>query len=135
MSSPFSLLMCHHAGASTSSCIFSTVATYLSELQSRASQNLDTARGQVEPYIPDSIDTEKLTQVSSILRTQAEGLGQQLETQAEALKAQLESTGQEISTYFAGMMDRLNDELPSIATQVREKLEEIVEKVKETASA
>lgn len=129
------LLMCHHVGASTSSCIFSTVATYLSEVQSRASQNLDTAREHVEPYLHSSIDSTRMRELSSALRDQAEGLGQQLESQAQVLRTQLETTGQEVRTFLEGMMDRLNDELPSIATQVREKLEEIVEKVKETATA
>lgn len=127
--------MWHHVGASTSSCIFSTVATYLGELESRTSQNLDTAREQVEPYIRMDATGEKMRQLSSALRDQAEGLGQQLESQADDLRTQLETTGQEVRTFFEGMMDRLNDELPSIATQVRDKLQEIVEKVKETASA
>lgn len=129
--------MCQPAGTSTPSCLFSTVATYMSELQSRASQNLDAAREQVEPYLRGTMQTtdERMKQVSTALRTQAEGLGQQLESQAEVLRTQLEATGQEMRTFFEGMMDRLNEELPSIASQVREKLEDIVEKVKETASA
>lgn len=129
------MLMCHHVGASTSSCIFSTVATYLRELESRTSQNLDRAREQVEPYISIDATGEKMRQLSSALREQAEGLGEQLESRAFDIKTQVETTGQEVHTFLEGMMDRLNDELPSIVTQVRDKLQEIVEKVKETASA
>lgn len=129
-----SLLMCHRVGASTSSCIFSTVATYLSEVQSRVSQNMETAREHVEPYL-SGIDSPRMSELSSALRLQAEGLSQQLEIQAQVLRTQLETAGQEMRTLVEGMMDRLTDELPSIATQVREKLEEIVEKVKETATA
>lgn len=130
-----SLLMCHHVGASTSSCIFSTVAIYMTELESRTSQNLGRVMEQVEPYISIDATGEKMRQLSSALRDQAEGLGQQLESQADDLRTQLETTGQEVRTFLEGMMDKLNDELPSIATQVRDKLQEIVEKVKETASA
>lgn len=132
-----STLMFQPAATSTSSRFFSTVATYMGELQSRASQNLDAVRDQVEPYLHHTMENagERMTQVSTDLRTQAEGLGQQLESQAEVLKTQLEATGQEMRTFLEGMMERLNAELPSIASQVREKLEDIVDKVKETASA
>lgn len=130
-----SLLMCHHVGASTSSCIFSTVTIYMTELESRTSQNVDRVREQVGDHISIDATGEKMRQLSSALRDQAEGLGQQLESQADDLRVQLETTGQEVRTFLEGMMDRLNEELPSIATQVREKLQDIVEKVKETASA
>lgn len=124
-------------GNSTSSCFFSTVATYMGELQSRATQNMDAAREQVQPYVHDTIDNagEKMTQVSTALRNQAEDLGRQLESQAEVLRSNLEATGQEMRTFIEGVMESLNAELPSIASQVREKLEDIVDKVQKTASA
>lgn len=126
-----SLLMCHHVGASTSSCIFSTVAIYMTELESRTSQNLDRVREQVEPYISIDATGEKMRQLSFALKNHAVGMSQQLESQTDDLRTQLETTRQEVRTFLEGMMD----ELPSIATQVRDKLQEIVEKVKETASA
>lgn len=115
----------------------STVATYFGEFHSRASQNLETARGHVEPYVQQASDTatKKLSDISSMLKTQAEGLGQQLETQAEELRTQLESTAQELRTSLEGRIDELTELLSPYATQIREKIEGIVEKVKETATA
>lgn len=129
--------MSQPAGTSTSTCFFSTVATYMGEVQSRASQNLDAARGQVEPYLHDTMENagERMTQVSAALRTQAEGLSQQLESQAEVLKTQLEATGQEMRTLLEGMVDRMNAEIPDLTSEVLTKLHDIVEKVKQTASA
>lgn len=123
--------MCHHVGASTSSCIFSIVATYMTELESRTFQNLDRVKEQVEPYISIDATGEKMRHHSAVLRDRAVGLGQQLESQADDLRTQLETTRQEVHTFLEGMMDAL----PSIATQVRDKLQEIVGKVTETATA
>lgn len=113
------------------------MATYLGELQSRTSQNLDAVKDHVEPYVQQASDTatKKLGDISTILRSQAEGLGQQLETQAEGLKTQLESTAQDLRTSLEGKIDELTELLSPYATQIREQVEGIIEKVKETASA
>lgn len=114
----------------------STVATYLGEIQSRTSQNLDAMKEQVEPYVHQASDsaTKRLSDMSAILRTQAEGLGMQLETQAEGLKTQLEGTAQELRTSLEGKIDELIDLFSPLATQIHEKFENILEKVKESAA-
>ncbi|TMS10590.1 Apolipoprotein Eb [Larimichthys crocea] len=115
----------------------STVATYVGEIQSRVTQNLDAAREQVEPYVQQAGDTanKKLTDISSMLKTQAEDLGQQLGTQAEGIKTQLEATAQELRTSLEGKIDELTELFSPLATQIREQLETIVDKVKETAAS
>lgn len=114
----------------------SAVATYLSELQSRTSQNMETVKGQVEPYVQQARDTasQKFTDISTILQSQAEGLGQQLESQAEGIKTQLEATAQDLRTSLEGKIDELTEMISPLATQIREQIESIMEKVKETAS-
>uniref|UniRef100_A0A8C5ELH6 Apolipoprotein Eb-like n=2 Tax=Gouania willdenowi TaxID=441366 RepID=A0A8C5ELH6_GOUWI len=111
-----------------------TVSTYLGELQSRTSQNLHNVREGVEPYVKQAGDTasQKFTDISTILKNQAEGLGQQLETQAEGIKTQLESTAEEIRTSLEGKIDELTGLISPYATQIREQLETIVEKVKDS---
>ncbi len=114
----------------------STVATYLGELQSRTSQNLDTVKEHVEPYVQQASDTatKKLSDISSVLKTQAQGLGQQLESQADGLKTQLEATAQELRASLGGKIDELTELLSPYATQIREQVENIMDKVKETAT-
>uniref|UniRef100_A0A8C5ELB8 Apolipoprotein Eb-like n=1 Tax=Gouania willdenowi TaxID=441366 RepID=A0A8C5ELB8_GOUWI len=103
-------------------------------LQSRTSQNLHNVREGVEPYVKQAGDTasQKFTDISTILKNQAEGLGQQLETQAEGIKTQLESTAEEIRTSLEGKIDELTGLISPYATQIREQLETIVEKVKDS---
>lgn len=115
----------------------STVATYLGELQSRTSQNLDAVKERVEPIIQQASDTatKKLGDISSVLKTQAEGLGQQLETQAEGLKTQLEATAEELRTSLEGKISELSELFSPYATKIREQFENIMDKVKETATA
>ncbi|XP_044216261.1 apolipoprotein Eb [Thunnus albacares] len=117
--------------------IRNTVATYLGELQSRTSQNLDAVKERVEPYVNQASDTatKKLSDISVMLKSQAEGLGQQLETQAEGLKTQLEATAQDLRTSLEGKIDELTELFSPYATQIREQVESIIDKVKETASA
>lgn len=113
------------------------MATYLGEFQSRTSQNLDTVKEHVEPYVQQASETanKKLSDISSLLRTQAEGLGQQLETQAEGLKTQLEVTAKDLRTSLEGKIDELTELFSPYATQIREQVENIMDKVKETATA
>lgn len=113
------------------------MGTYLSELQSRTSQNLEVAREHVEPYVQGARDTasRRLSDVSTMLQSQAEGLGQQLEGQAEVLKTQLEATAEELRTFLQGRIDDLTEQFSPYAAQIREKIEDIVDKVKETATA
>jgi len=117
--------------------IRSTMETYMGEFQSRTSQNLETVRGHVEPYVQQATGTasEKLGAISELLKTQAEGLGQQLETQADVLKTQLEDTAQNLRTSLEGKIDELTDLFSPYATKFREQIEGIVEKVKETIPA
>lgn len=116
--------------------LFSTIATYMGEIQLRTSQNLENMRGQFEPYLQQGSDTasKKMTDLSTILGSQAESLGQQLETQVEDLKAKLEVTAQELRTSLEGKMDELKDLLSPYATQIRENFESMVDKFKETAT-
>ncbi|KAK2910014.1 hypothetical protein Q8A73_007729 [Channa argus] len=117
--------------------IHNTVATYLGELQSRTAQNLDAVKDHVHPYVHQASDTatKKLTDVSSMLQSQVESLGQQLETQAEGLKTQLEATAQDLRTSLEGKIDELTELFSPYATKIREQFENIVDKVKETAAA
>ncbi|KAI3361196.1 hypothetical protein L3Q82_013396 [Scortum barcoo] len=117
--------------------IRNTVATYLGEIQSRTSQNLETVREHVEPYVQQAGDTatKKLGDISSMLRSQAEGLGHQLETQADGLRTQLESTAQDLRTSLEGKIDELTELLSPYAAQFREQVQNIMDKVKETATA
>lgn len=118
------------------SLLSSTIATYMEEIQLRTSQNLDSMRGQFEPYLQQGGDSasKKMTDLSTILGSQAESLGQQLETQVEDLKARLEVTAQELRTSLEGKMDELKDLLSPYATQIRENFESMVDKFKETAT-
>ncbi|XP_049587737.1 apolipoprotein Eb [Syngnathus scovelli] len=113
------------------------VATYLGELQSRTSQNLDAVRQQVEPFVEQAGDTasQKMSDLSTVLKTQAQGLGQQLESQAEGLRTQLEATAEELRTSLEGKLDELTELFAPLTAQIREKLDTIVESVKVTASA
>lgn len=115
----------------------STVATYLGELQSRTSQNLDAIKERVEPYVHQASDTatKKLSDISSILKSQADGLGQQLETQAEDLKTQLEATAEELRTSLEGKISELSELFSPYATKIREQFENIMDTVKDTATA
>lgn len=114
-----------------------TVATYVGELQSRTSQNLGAIKERVEPYVHQASDTatKKLSDVSSALKAQAQGLGQQLETQAEGLKTQLEATAEELRTSLEGKITELSELFSPYATKIREQFENIMDKVKETATA
>ncbi|XP_039662541.1 apolipoprotein Eb [Perca fluviatilis] len=116
--------------------IRNTVATYVGELQSRTSQNIGAVKENVEPYVQQATDTasQKLSDISTILKTQADNLGLQLETQAEGIKTQLEATAQELRTSLEGKIDQLTDMISPFATQIREQIENIMEKVKETAA-
>lgn len=91
----------------------------------------------VEPYVHQASDTanKKLTDISSMLKTQAEGLGQQLETQAEGLKTQLEVTAQELRTNLEGKIEELTELFSPYATKIREQIEGIMDKVKDTTTA
>ncbi|XP_071325556.1 apolipoprotein Eb [Trachinotus anak] len=116
--------------------IRNTVATYLGELHSRTSQNLEAVKEHVEPYVHQASDTatKRLTDISSILKSQAEGLGQQLETQAETLKTQMEATAQELRTSLEGKIDELTELLSPYATKIREQFENIMGTVKVPAA-
>lgn len=110
------------------------MSTYLGELQSRTSQNLGTVREHVEPLFQQSSDsaTKKLGDISAVLRTQAQGLGQQLETQAEGLRTQLESMAQELGTNLEKKMDELSELFSPLVTQIHEKFDGIIEKIKDS---
>ncbi|XP_022053733.2 apolipoprotein Eb [Acanthochromis polyacanthus] len=111
--------------------IRNSMATYLGEVQSRASQNLEAMREQVQPYVQQASDTtvKKMSDISTMLKTQAEGLGQQLETQAESIRTQLEATAQDLRTSLEGKIDELTELLSPFASKIRDNVESIVEKV------
>ncbi|KAM9310758.1 apolipoprotein Eb [Pholidichthys leucotaenia] len=113
--------------------IHKTVATYIGEVQSRATQNLETMKDHVEQT--GDTTSKKLIEISSMLHTQAEGLGKQLESQAEVIKTQLEETAQELRTSLEGKIDELTQMLTPYATKVREELEKVVEKIKESTTS
>lgn len=117
--------------------IRNTVATYMGEIQSRASQNLDTVKEHVEPYVQQANDNtnKKLTDITAILQTQAEGLGQQLETQAKDIRTQLEATAEELRTSVQGKIEEMTELFSPYATKIREQFEEIVDKIKESTTA
>ncbi|XP_072249985.1 apolipoprotein Eb [Leuresthes tenuis] len=102
-----------------------TVTTYLGELQSRTSQNLGAVKEQVVPYVQQASDTatQKLSDISSIL-----------ETQADTIKTELESRMKELRTSMDSRLDEITDLLSPIAIKIREHFEEVVDKVK-TATA
>ncbi|KAL7394301.1 hypothetical protein ABVT39_023839 [Epinephelus coioides] len=110
--------------------IRNTVATYLGELHSRTTQNLDAVKEQVEPYVQQASETanQKLSDISTLLMTQAEGLGKQLEDQAEGIKTQLEATAQDLRTSLEGKIDELTQMLSPYATQLREQIENVMDK-------
>lgn len=109
------------------------MATYLGEIHSRTSQNLEAMKEQVEPYVQQasSTATDKLSDISTMLQSQAESLGKQLESQAESIKTQLESSVLELER----KLEELTELFSPYTTQFREKIESIVDKVKETASS
>lgn len=113
------------------------MATYLGELQSRTSQNLDTVSEHVQPYVQQASDsaTKKLNDISTMVQNLAEGLGLQLETQAEGARTQLEATAKELFTSLEGKIDELRELFSPYATQIQEQVGNIMDKVKETASA
>ncbi|KAM3872723.1 apolipoprotein Eb [Diretmus argenteus] len=117
--------------------IRNTVATYLGELQSRTSHSLDTVKEHVEPYVSQAHDTaaEKLSSISTLLKGHAEGLSHQLETQAEGLKGQLENTAQELRSTLTHRIDELSDLISPYAIKIREQIQNVMDKVKETTTA
>ncbi|XP_076008712.1 uncharacterized protein LOC143002479 [Genypterus blacodes] len=116
--------------------IRNTVTTYLGELQSRTFQNMDAAKGSVEPYVKQASEaaSKKFTDISETLKTQAEGLGQQLETQAEGLRAQLAVATEDLRTTLEGKLDELTGMVSPFADQIQVQFQDILEKIKETAS-
>merc|ERR1739838_74891 len=116
--------------------IRNTVTTYLGEVQSRASQNMDMAKEHVEPLVSQAQESavEKLSSITSLLKNQAEGLGQQLETQAEGLKGQLESTAQDLRIVLETKIDELTELLSPYASKIREHVQTVMDQVKESTA-
>merc|ERR1712168_750371 len=104
--------------------------------ETRTTQNIDMVRERVEPYVSQAHETaaEKLGTFTVLLKNQAEGLGQQLETQAEGLREQLEVTAQDLRTALETKIDELTLLLSPYATKIREQVQTVVDKVKETAA-
>ena len=78
------------------------MTTYLGELQSRTTQNMD----QVKEHVSLAHDTaaERLVSFSALLSKQAKTLREQLGTQAEGLKGQLETTATDLRSTLEGKM-------------------------------
>ncbi|XP_041708329.1 apolipoprotein Eb [Coregonus clupeaformis] len=114
--------------------IRNTVATYLGEIQSRTSQNMDLVKERVEPYVSQAHDTaaERLGSFTDLLKNQAQDLSQQVSTQAEGMREQLEATAEDLRTTLEGKIDELSSLIAPYAAKIREQLQTIMDKVKET---
>lgn len=99
------------------------VATYMGEVHSRASQNADSVRVQVEPYITGAGDaaSKKLTDLASVL-----------DAQGDTIRTQLESSMRELRTSMDTRLDELTELIVPYATKIREQFEEVMSKVKDT---
>jgi len=111
------------------------VTTYLGEVHSRTSQNMDMVREHVQPYVSQAHGSasEKLGSIGTLLKTQAEDLNQQLETHAEGLKDQLEATAEELRVAMEEKMDKFSDIIAPYAAKFREQIQTIMDKVKENS--
>ncbi|KAF3839350.1 hypothetical protein F7725_018067 [Dissostichus mawsoni] len=116
--------------------IRNTVATYMGEIQSRTSQNLETVKENVEPYVQQASEVagKKLSDISTILKSQAETLTEQLETQAAGIKTQLENTAQQLRTSLESKIDELTEMISPYTAQIREQIENIMLNVKEASA-
>ncbi|KAI4884669.1 hypothetical protein NFI96_034283 [Prochilodus magdalenae] len=117
--------------------IRNTVATYLGELQSRASQNADAMKDRFEPYVHQARDGvgQKLSTISEVLQSQAQGVSQQLEVQATQLKEQLEQTADSLRVSLEGRIEELASLLNPYTEKIREQLQTVMEKIQEAAAA
>lgn len=117
--------------------IRNTVATYLGELQSRTSQNYELVREKAEPMISKAqeVAVDKLGDLTSIIKSHSDTLGAQLQAHGEVLKEQMEKTTEELSNAMDGKLEKVIDLLGTYAIQVREQVQSIMDKVKETAAA
>lgn len=114
-----------------------TMTTYLEELQSRAGQNAETIKGELEPYakqVQDDI-SKKLGTITEMLENQGEGVSKQLEEQAIVLKKQLEETADSLRTSLESRIEELTSLLNPYSEQIREKLQGVIEKIKEASAA
>merc|ERR1711931_282883 len=95
------------------------------EVQSRASQNMDMVKERVEPIVSQAQESaaEKLGSFSALLKTQAVDLGQQLEVTAQDLRTALETK-----------IDELTELLSPYASKIREHVQTVMDKVKETTA-
>lgn len=108
----------------------------MTELQSRASQNMDAVKESVEPYVRQAGENanKKFTDISESLKTQAQGLGQQLEAQAEGLRAQLADATQDLRTTLEAKLDELTGMVSPFADQIQAQFQDILQKIKETTA-
>lgn len=102
----------------------STVTTYMGEVHSRTSQNMDLVRERVQPYVIQAHGgaTDKLGSISTLLKTQAEGL-----------KGQLEATAEELQVTIEDKMNKISDIIAPLAAKFHEQIQTIMNKVKETS--
>lgn len=117
--------------------VFSTVATYLGELQSRASQNAEAVKDRFEPYVSQAHDgtNQKLGALSELMKSQAQEVSEQLEVQAGALKEKLEQTAENLRTSLEGRVDELTSLLTPYSEKIREQLQIVMDKIKEASAA
>ncbi|CAG6014847.1 unnamed protein product [Menidia menidia] len=91
-----------------------TVTTYMGELHSRTSQNLGAVKEQVHPFVQQASGTatQKLSDISSLIQTQAESIKTYLESQMSVMRTSVDEE-----------LEKLTDLLGPVATQIREQLE------------
>ena len=113
------------------------MATYLGELQSRASQNADAMKDRFEPYVHQARDGvgQKLGTISEVLQSQAQGVSQQFEVQATQLREQLEQTADSLRVSLEGRIEELASLLNPYTEKIREQLQTVMEKIQEAAAA
>ncbi|XP_059195473.1 apolipoprotein Eb-like [Centropristis striata] len=104
-----------------------TVATYLGELQYRTSHNLHYPK----PYVKQVSDTanKQMSDITTLLHTQAQGLGQHLQNQAQGIRTHVGAVAESLHTNLEGKMHDLTgvrDDSP-YATNVREQIKNVMQ--------
>ncbi|KAK7887290.1 hypothetical protein WMY93_026911 [Mugilogobius chulae] len=104
---------------------------YMGELQSRTSQNVETVRGHVEPYMQQASQTanQKLTDITALLQSQAGGLGRPWRARSPTSGPRWRRPWRTAHCY--GKQHRQADrDHPAYATRIKEQIETMAEKSK-----
>ncbi|KAG9334613.1 hypothetical protein JZ751_007436 [Albula glossodonta] len=113
----------------------STVATYLGEVQSRATQNIESVRESLEPYVLQAREktSEKLGSLTELLMSQTQDLSEKFETQASVIRNRLEQTAQDLRSTLEGQLEDLANWFTPYAAKIRDQLQSVREKIQEAA--